>query len=122
MAGACLFSIYISSIAVGVELKCHADVLDGIWVRWFWDLTCVFWAKNAKKIVASATKDADCLAAAPMAMDGEIRGKNQSPMGLFSSGQSRTLSPEKPRAAADKQKAGNHNGNSNSRFLGCAAE
>ena len=49
MAGACLFLIYISSIAVGVELKCHADVVGKQWVMWFLDLTCVFWAKNARK-------------------------------------------------------------------------
>jgi hypothetical protein len=24
------------------------DVVDGEWIRWFWDLTCDFWAKNAK--------------------------------------------------------------------------
>jgi hypothetical protein len=24
------------------------DVVGGEWVRWFWDLTCGFWAKNGE--------------------------------------------------------------------------
>jgi hypothetical protein len=32
----------ISSIAVGVKLKCQADVVDSVWVEWFKGLTCEF--------------------------------------------------------------------------------
>jgi hypothetical protein len=39
-----------------VELKCHADVADLLWVRWFGGLTCDFWAENGKrKLIATGT-------------------------------------------------------------------
>ena len=44
------FYSYISSIAVGGYLSCQLDVGDSVWVRWFWGLTCDFWAENAKII------------------------------------------------------------------------
>ena len=44
----------ISSIAVGVKLKCQADVVDSVWLEWFKGLTCefagVFEGDLAKKI------------------------------------------------------------------------
>ena len=49
MAGAKLFSIYISSIAVGVELIRQLDIVAGKGLRYFLGLTCVFWAGNAEK-------------------------------------------------------------------------
>jgi hypothetical protein len=30
-------------------LKCHADIIDWMWVMRFWGLTCDFWAKNEEK-------------------------------------------------------------------------
>jgi hypothetical protein len=38
-----------------VELKCHADVADLLWVRWFWGLTCDFWAENGKRKFGATT-------------------------------------------------------------------
>jgi hypothetical protein len=46
--GFCLFFSTVLSIAVGVELFSILDLLLFVWFRWFWDLTCDFWAENAK--------------------------------------------------------------------------
>jgi hypothetical protein len=43
-----VFSIYISSIAVGVKLIRQLDLVSFEQVRWFGGLTCDFWAENAK--------------------------------------------------------------------------
>ena len=42
------FSIYIFSIAVGMKLKCHSDIVEFERVTWFWGLTSDFWAENER--------------------------------------------------------------------------
>jgi hypothetical protein len=32
-----------------MELIRHVEVADFYWVRWFWGLTCDFWAENEEK-------------------------------------------------------------------------
>jgi hypothetical protein len=39
-----------------VELTCHADVVDCERVKRFWDLTCIFWAENAKRKTMTPAK------------------------------------------------------------------
>ena len=48
LAGLFAFFLSISIITVGVELTCNVDVVAFQRVRWIWDLTCDFWAENAK--------------------------------------------------------------------------
>jgi hypothetical protein len=48
LSGANFFFSTVLSIAVGVELFSILDLLLFVWFRWVWDLTCDFWAENAK--------------------------------------------------------------------------
>jgi hypothetical protein len=32
------------------------DVVGGEWVRWLWDLTCDFWAKNEERKISAQVK------------------------------------------------------------------
>ena len=59
MSGACLFLIYIFSIADRVELNFKLDLLLFEGVMWFWDLTCVFWAENGERKMSSMENDLD---------------------------------------------------------------
>jgi hypothetical protein len=45
--------LYIQYIELG-GTKCQLDFLLFEGVRWFWGLTCDFWAENAEKINARA--------------------------------------------------------------------
>jgi hypothetical protein len=46
--GLCFVFPSVLSIADRGELTCQVDLVSIVWFRWFWDLTCDFWAKNAK--------------------------------------------------------------------------
>jgi hypothetical protein len=41
------------SIAVGMKLIRQLDFLLFVWVMWFWDLTCDFWAEFEENIFPS---------------------------------------------------------------------
>jgi hypothetical protein len=38
------------------------DVVGGEWVRWFWGLTCDFWAKNAPNYFGGKIKAMESVA------------------------------------------------------------
>jgi hypothetical protein len=42
-----------------MELKCQLDFLLFEGVRWFWDLTCDFWAENGERKISSMEDDLD---------------------------------------------------------------
>jgi hypothetical protein len=50
------FLIPISIIAGRAELIRHVDVAGLSWFRWFWRLTCDFWAENGKRKVGASAK------------------------------------------------------------------
>jgi hypothetical protein len=35
-----------------MELKCQLDLVLFVWFRWFWGLTCDFWAENGGRKIA----------------------------------------------------------------------
>jgi hypothetical protein len=43
------------SIADRVELFFILDLLWFVWLKWFFDLTCDFWAENGKRKITAGT-------------------------------------------------------------------
>jgi hypothetical protein len=53
----CFSTLYL--VAVGTHLFFILDLLWFVWFRWFWDLTCDFWAENGKRKMAARVKVID---------------------------------------------------------------